>query len=132
MGTENIWERIKKTGEGKFYRVEYTDKDKTEEAKRKRAEKYVEGAKGQKHLISTSIANNTYITNVIKVYVYGDTEAEKQLYKEPLLSDKETQELQELQKKLGIDLSKYKEDLAKEMEVKKDNIPVVKPKKIKL
>ncbi len=98
----------------------------TEEAKRKKAKKYVE-KDGQKLLISTSIADTSYITNVIKAYVYGDTTAEKQLYKEPLLTDKETKELQELQKKMGIDFKKYNEDLAKQMQVKQDNTRVVKP-----
>ncbi|MCF6349276.1 MAG: DUF4280 domain-containing protein [Flavobacteriaceae bacterium] len=127
LGNENIWERIKKTGEQKFYRVEYEtddDDEMTEEAKRKKAKKYVEGTKGQKHLINTSIADTPYISNVIKAYVHGDTNAEEQLYKEPVFSDKK---MEKIQKMLGVDIKKYQEELLKEIQVKQDNTRVVKP-----
>ena len=105
IGTKNIWERIKKTGEGKFYRVEYDKTDKTEEAKREFAKNYVEG-EGQNLLIYTHIADTPYINNVIKAYVHGDTTAAKQLYKEPLFSDKEQAALDKFIKMLGNNMPK--------------------------
>jgi len=113
LGNDTIWERIKKSGEQKFYRVEYSkspkkiklmsdeEKEVWKEQERKEVENYVEGEKGEKLLIDTSIADNTYVRNVINAYVRGDTDAEKQLYKEPIHSDKEQAAIDEFIKKLG-------------------------------
>ncbi|WP_373516818.1 hypothetical protein, partial [Pricia sp.] len=84
MGSESIWERIKKVGEGKFYRVEYVQdiedsEEISEEVKRKKAKENVEGKLKQRQ-IKTSIANSSYISNVINAYVNGDSRAIKQLY----------------------------------------------------
>ena len=87
----------------------------TEEAKRSKAKDYVEGSKGKKHLINTSIADTPYINKVIKAYVHGDKEAEKQLYKEPVRSDKEQAALDELLKKLGVSEAQIVDALHKQM-----------------
>ena len=105
LGDENIWERIKKVGEGKFYRVEYDknpeDVEKmSSETKRIIAKNYVEGD-GLELLIDTGIANTTYISNVIEAYVKGNTEAAKQLYEEPLRSDKEQADMERFSKQFG-------------------------------
>jgi len=112
LGNDTVWERIKKSGEQKFYRVEYTEspekiklmsdeeKEAWKEQERIEAKNYVEGD-GIKFLIDTSIADNTYVRNVINAYVHGDTDAEKQLYKEPIHSDKEQAAIDEFIKKLG-------------------------------
>ena len=133
LGNESIWERIKKAGEGKFYRVEYDKQDNTEKAKRKKAENKIEGElKGK--LINTSIADTNYINNVIKAFVHGDTNAEKQLYDEPAYTDVE---FARMQKKFGLTgkeleekQKKYQEQLLKEMQVKQDNTKVLTPKAI--
>jgi len=110
LGNENIWARIKKTGEQKFYRMEYVDgktdlnklTDEEKEQRRKDAEKYIEKDTSTKNLlIDTSIADTDYINNVIKAFVEGDESAERQLYEEPLRSDKEQATWDEFIKKLG-------------------------------
>ena len=105
LGNDTIWERIKKTGENKFYRVEY-DKDPSVaetmslKAKRIKEKKEIEGKLNGRQ-IDTGIADNTYIQNVIKAFVHGDKNGERQLYHEPLLSDKEQAAYDEFMKKLG-------------------------------
>ncbi|SHJ77349.1 hypothetical protein [Pseudozobellia thermophila] len=135
LGNTTIWDRIKKAGENKFYRVEYRNKEKDEsklsvEQKKKRREeskKYVEG-EGKKLLINTTFANTDYVNNVIKAYVYGDPNAEKQLYEEPVLTDKEQADIDRLIKQLGQNDNSWKEILNKEMQdkpqVKQDNTAV--------
>jgi len=123
LGNLSIWSRIKKVGEQKFYRVVYTNDPKeldkmTEEDKRRKAEGYIEGEKGQKLLINTSIANTAYIQNVIKAYVKGDEQAKEQLYHEPAHSD---EEMAALQKMFGVDVKKMmKKELLETRQVKKD------------
>jgi len=136
LGSENIWERIKKVGEDKFYRVEYEKKSKkvnmiSAEAKRKKQKEDVEG-KLKTRQIETGIANSSYISNVIKAYVDGDTEAINQLYEEPTLSDEDQNSLNQLLKQFGRtqkfwedkNLTNKKEQLSKMKEVKKDNTSV--------
>lgn len=132
LGNTTIWDRIKKAGESKFYRVE-SGNEETKESKLSDEEKeqrrifvrdYVEGD-GQKLLIDTNIADNAYITKVIKAYVEKDKDSEKQLYHEPAYSEKE---LVKLQKMFGLNKQKkYQEELLKEMLIKKDNTKVIKP-----
>ena len=100
-----VWERIKKVGENKFYRVEYDKnlkkvKNMTSEAKRIIAKKYVE-KDGLKFLIDTAIADTAYISNVIEAYVKGNTEAAKQLYEEPIRSDNEQADMDRFSKQFG-------------------------------
>ncbi|WP_051285049.1 DUF4280 domain-containing protein [Aequorivita capsosiphonis] len=126
LGDENIWDRLKKLGGDRFYRVEY-DKDPnemSEEEKRMNEKTYVEG-KGLERMIMTSISENEYVTNVLKAYVDGDKSAEEQLYHEPIRSDKEMERIQKL---FGSDAkNEINKQLLKDMEVKRDNTRVVTP-----
>ncbi|WP_026449544.1 hypothetical protein [Aequorivita capsosiphonis] len=129
LGDENIWDRLKKLGGDRFYRVEYPkNKDGKEmayEDRRIEDKKYVEDTKNIKKYIDTSIADNNYVKNVIKTYVDADKNAEKELYHEPTKSDKE---MQRIQKILGSDAkNEINNQLLKNMEVKRDNTRVAPP-----
>ncbi|SHJ77432.1 DUF4280 domain-containing protein [Pseudozobellia thermophila] len=112
LGNTSIWERIKKAGESKFYRVEYSktpkeikdlndeEKEAWKEQERIEAKNYVDGD-GMNVLIDTTIANTDYIQNVINAYVHNDGEAKKQLYDEPKRSDKEIAAFEKLMKQIG-------------------------------
>ncbi|WP_026449541.1 hypothetical protein [Aequorivita capsosiphonis] len=128
LGDENIWDRLKKLGGDRFYRVQYkrneTDDEPSPEQKRIKEKDYVEG-KGLERMIVTSIAENAYVANVIKAYVDGDKNAEAQLYHEPTKSDKEMERIQKL---FGSDAkNEINKQILKDMEVKRDNTTVVKP-----
>ena len=88
---------------------------------------YMEGD-GKKLLTNTTIANTDYINNVIKAYVYGDTHTEKQLYEEPVRSDKEQAAMDRFLKQLGQNDKSWKERLNKELQdktqVKQDHTAV--------
>ena len=89
--TESIWERIKKLGEEKFYRIQDEGRSKGGQSedtieKRKLAIKYVQENKGIKHT-PTSVANSPYIINVISAFVEGNKSAHDQIYREPLKLD---------------------------------------------
>lgn len=122
LGNTNIWERIKKAGENKFYRMEYADgkieerdlTDKQKEQRRKEAKGEIEGKLINKQ-ISTSIANTNYINDVIKTYVHNDTEAKKQLYHEPIRTEKEIAAYEKLMKQLSENIP---EPLRKATEMK--------------
>ncbi|WP_373517747.1 hypothetical protein, partial [Pricia sp.] len=98
---------------------------------RKKAKENVEGKLKQRQ-IKTSIANSSYISNVINAYVNGDSRAIKQLYEEPSLSDENQNNLNRLLKqfgrtqKSGADktLTDKKEKFSKMKEVKQDNTSV--------
>lgn len=130
LGSESIWERIKKLGADKFYIVEYSKKGKnsTSEQERTDEKKYVEDSQNTKKLIETSIADNDYVKNVIKVYVDGDKSAEDRLYHEPTKSDKEMQRIQKL---LGSNAKNEINKRMRDMEVKQDNTRIVKSNVLK-
>ncbi|WP_026449546.1 hypothetical protein [Aequorivita capsosiphonis] len=128
LGDENIWGRLKKLGNDRFYRVEYGDPEDivsmSSEDIRIKEKKYVE-EDGRELLIDTNISENAYVTNVLEAYVDGNKEAEKKLYHEPSKSDKEMQRIQKL---LGSDAkNEINKQLLKDMEIKRDNTRVAKP-----
>lgn len=68
---ENIWERLKKIGGGKFYKPNYGDDDinSLSENKKREAERtYVDG-KGKQLLVSTDIATTDYINKIIDEHI---------------------------------------------------------------
>jgi len=89
LGKGSIWERIKKAGENKFYRVEYSDENNEDEIsdpqKKEKDKRYIEDSSSKDKLINTSVADTPYIRNVIEVFVHGNTNEGKinQLYYEP-------------------------------------------------
>jgi hypothetical protein len=130
--TESIWERIKKVGENKFYRVAFKKKADQKEIddsieKRTSGKKYVEENKEKKQ-IDTSVGDTLYVKNVIAAFVEGDETALKQIYKEPFKLDVGMKALtkEEIQK-IG---DHKKEQLLKLREIKQDNTIVKRPKRI--
>tara|TARA_R110000822_G_scaffold203666_4_gene340539 strand:- start:56 stop:439 length:384 start_codon:yes stop_codon:yes gene_type:complete len=83
--TSSIWDRIKKVGEDRFYRVERKAKsdfsDSEIEAQREKDKKEVEG-KLKSKLFPTDIANTDYVSNVIEVFVNKNKAFEEKLYHE--------------------------------------------------
>ncbi|WP_373516789.1 DUF4280 domain-containing protein [Pricia sp.] len=136
LGNQNIWERIKKVGEKKFYRVEYHKKQSTvdnmsEEAKRIAAKKYVGKEINISKMTSTSIACNIYIQNVIDAFVNCDDKAMNKLYEEPTPEDIEEIEVDRLIKQFGltrnardIQVKKSKNEILRDAAIKKDNTTV--------
>lgn len=130
LGDTTIWDRLKKLGEDRFYRVEYAQKEEdrnkmSDEDKRKKEKEYVEESENKKKMIMTSIADNEYMKNVIKAYVHGDKNAEDQLYHEPTKSDKEMQRIQKL---FGTDAkNNINKKMLKGMQMKRDNTRVATP-----
>ncbi len=131
VGTvESIWERIKKVGEGKFYRVEFkkkADKKEIDDSIEKRmdAKIDVEGILKSKQ-IDTSVGNTPYVQNVIAAFVKGDESALKQLYKEPIKLDigmraPTKEEIQNI-------VDKKKKEILKQREIKMDNPAMRRPK----
>lgn len=128
--TESIWERIKKVGENKFYRVNFKKKaDKTEIddsiEKRKDAKIEIDGKLKSKQ-IDTSVGDTVYVKNVIAAFVEGDKAALKQIYKEPLklnigIKAPSKEEIQKI-------VDKKKERFLKQREVKQDNTIINRPK----
>ncbi|OBQ56967.1 hypothetical protein JJL45_02385 [Tamlana sp. s12] len=74
LGKTSIFDRIKKAGEDRFYRVEYVGNGKeieelTDEEKREQEKKFVERTKTKNKLINSSISDTEYINNVKLAYV---------------------------------------------------------------
>ncbi|SDE50190.1 protein of unknown function [Pricia antarctica] len=134
LGNENIWERIKKVGERKFYRVD-DGSEKTPEQKRVKEKDDIEG-KLKNRVIKTNIADTAYINNVIKAYVEKDADAVKRIYEEPVFTDREQGKINNLIKKFGhTEKSLRREghtdeevELLKKNQITRDNTPVTKTK----
>lgn len=135
LGQQSIWERIKKLGENKFYRVNYGDnpravKNMSDEKKRKVAKEELSKIKNKQ--TSTNIANSPYVRNVIKAYVEGNHKVEKKLYKEPPVNLAHA-DMEQILKVLGQDaMQQVKQQLLDDLVVKQDNTKMVKPKQIGL
>lgn len=87
IGTiESIWERIKKSGEKVFYRVEYNVNESSdelkEETKRIKEKEFVQSEISQRLLINSSIADTIYVQNVIDAFVKKNKSKESELYEE--------------------------------------------------
>ena len=130
--TLSIWERIKKVGEDKFYRVSFKKRGDMKEIedsieKRTSAKKYVEDNKVKKQ-IDTSVGNTTYVKNVIAAFVEGDENAFKQLYKEPVKLAIGMQVPTKEEMKQIVD--RKKEEVLKQLEITQDNTIVKRPKEL--
>lgn len=83
--TSSIWDRIKKVGEDRFYRVTYPKNSKGKEMddkeKRIKDKQEVEG-KLKSKMINTSLANSDYIKFVIDAFVNKNKVVEDKLYQE--------------------------------------------------
>lgn len=133
LGQESIWDRIKKLGESKFYKVDYGKNSifKTDEEKREKAKKYIEDSKNNNKWTPTSIADTSYINNVIKAYVKGDFSAEEKLYKEPPVN-LEQADMEHIMKVLGQDAQRQvKQQLLDDIVVRQDKTRVDIPKVLK-
>lgn len=130
--TGSIWERIKKVGEDRFYRVseklikgEIDIRDTTE--RRERGKMFVD-EDGKSRLIDTYVGNSQYVKNVISAFVEGNQDVLKRLYKEPLKisSDIKPPTFEQIQKIINY----KKQSPLKLREVKQDNTMVKIPKGI--
>ncbi|HET8735296.1 MAG TPA: DUF4280 domain-containing protein [Pricia sp.] len=128
--TESIWERIKKVGENKFYRVEFDGKLSSKNSddsieKRRLAKSEIETKLVSKQ-VNTTVGNTSYVKNVIAAFVDGNEAAAKELYREPInlhsgMKAPTKEEMQKITDKKG-------EQLFKLREVKKDNTAIRKLK----
>ncbi|WP_067145232.1 hypothetical protein [Pseudotamlana agarivorans] len=87
LGKTSIFDRIKKAGEDRFYRVEYVGNGKeieelTDEEKREQEKKFIERTKTKNKLINSSISDTEYINNVKLAYVNKKKDYESKLYDE--------------------------------------------------
>ncbi|MBI9058547.1 MAG: PAAR domain-containing protein [Labilibaculum sp.] len=135
LGQGSIWERIKKMGENKFYRVEYGDEGEKEKVPddeiRRKAKEYINDTENEQKLISTAIADTFYVKNVINAFVDGDEGAEEELYEEKAVNSR-YKEIERLQKLFGEDVvNQINKDLVDEMIMQQDKTRVDKPKIIK-
>ncbi|CAM3510864.1 DUF4280 domain-containing protein [Zobellia roscoffensis] len=135
-----VWERIKKVGQDKFYRVEYGtgegQGEMTSEQKRIIQKDYVKG-EGISKMVDTGIANSAYIKDVIDTFS-NDRAASDELYKEPVRSDAEQQVVDELLKQFGdtsaqreLDKLKSLERVLRENQIKSIHTKVVTKKLLK-
>lgn len=83
--TSSIWDRIKKVGEDRFYRVERKTEDDPSiseiEAQKEKDKKEVDG-KLKSKLLPTSIADTDYVKSVIEAFINKNRTYEKNLYQE--------------------------------------------------